>query len=103
MNQVDALADQVFTAVKSYLDSQIEISDAQIRQFESDAFAKINERIAALEQTRVMRFYGPHDPAVPSYGAGAVVQRSGGVFVALKPTCETPGASAEWRRIASDR
>jgi hypothetical protein len=64
--------------------------------------APLLARIEALEQARTMRFCGPFDPAT-SYGSGAVVQKGGSVYVSLVPTSETPGASNQWRRLATDR
>lgn len=67
----------------------------------ADQIRELKRRLAELETKRTMAFEGSHDPA-RAYPAGAVVQRSGAVWVALVPTSETPGASTNWRRILGD-
>jgi hypothetical protein len=60
-----------------------------------------HKRLDALEARRVMSFDGAFDPG-HQYGAGAVVQRGGAVWVSLVSTAEAPGSSSAWRRLAGD-
>ena len=61
----------------------------------------LDARLSQLEEGRVMRWLGAYDPALQPYGPGSVVQRAGGVWVALVSTSEAPGSSDSWRRIGS--
>ena len=65
-----------------------------------DALGLLADEFDAMRSGRLMMFEGPHDP-VKSYQSGAVVQRSGSVWVAMTATSETPGASAHWRRLGA--
>ena len=78
-----ALADAVVEGVKAYIVRNV---------------GPLAARIAALESRRTMSFEGAFDPGRP-YREGDCVQRSGGLYVALAETRESPGDSASWRRI----
>jgi hypothetical protein len=73
---MDLMADELFKAVKGYVDKR-------------------------LEGSRTMHFDGPFDLA-KSYRAGACVQKNGAIWVAMV-ACkdQSPGASDAWRRIGS--
>jgi hypothetical protein len=73
-----------------------------IKDYADRREAPLLKRIEALEQSRTMRFVGPHDPS-KYYKSGDVVQRAGSVFVAMVDSTAKPGESSDWRRIASDR
>lgn len=64
----------------------------------TEQIQKLSARVVALEERRLMSFEGAHDPG-KSYQSGAVVQRSGALFVAMAGTNDSPGASVMWRQI----
>ena len=65
------------------------------------ALDNLAARLEALESKRSMAFAGPYDPG-HSYDAGDVVQKGGGLFVAMAHARvgDSPGSSAAWREIA---
>jgi hypothetical protein len=71
-----ALADQVFEAVRGYVDRR-------------------------LTEQRFLHWAGPHT-AGNVYSSGALVQKGSGLFVCLLKTAEAPGSSDHWRRIAHE-
>lgn len=101
--RVDTLGD-VLEGLGKEVRKQFEIDDDYLKRYSDAAFENIRSYVdARLEETKAMRWCGAHDPSVRSYGAQAVVQRGGALWVSLKTTGETPGSSSDWRRIATDR
>jgi hypothetical protein len=62
------------------------------------SIAPLAARIAELEGRRTMGFCGAHDPQ-RTYQAGEVVLRQSASWVALAAGNDTPGATAQWRRL----
>jgi hypothetical protein len=71
-----------------------------LRDYVAQQMAPLETRIKDLEQrlrdaeTKVMRFEGVWQRE-KTYGIGAAVVRSGSLWIALRPTCGTPGGPNE--------
>ena len=78
-----ALADAVVESIKTYIVKCV---------------GPVVQRVQALEARRSMSYEGSFDPGRP-YREGDCVQRSGGLYVCLADTHDTPGDTSSWRRI----
>jgi hypothetical protein len=62
-------------------------------------YRSLEERVTALEQRPLSKWYGSHEPG-RSYHECAMVTRAGGIWVATTETTETPGNGATaWRLV----
>ena len=102
---VDQLADQVYAAVKRYVDDAIRGDDERLTRYADQVHLETKAYIDRRLGERPMSFRAAYDPGKSKdYLSGDVVQRANALFVCMvdSPTGK-PGESSDWRLIAGTR
>lgn len=92
---IPGASERIENNIKKLRAKDITITTATVAAWAREIMDTIEQE---MDERRLLSFQGPYD-AGKSYRRGSLVQKSGGLYVALCKSNEAPGNSSHWRKL----